>query len=127
MQNKPKCNFYKKAHSLGQTYVCPGLIKPSLGTDICTCVPRNLSALGINGSVLVPLVPLVPHSLCHWVSLHSSAPLVRHIQFLVSLTLCVGSPRYPCYHCYHTGCASGSLCIRVLYYAVKIPLRLEDP
>ena len=31
--------FMEKAHSLGQTYVCPGLIKPSLGTDIGTCVP----------------------------------------------------------------------------------------
>ena len=35
----------EKAHSLGQTYACPGLIKPDLGTDIGTYVPRNLSTL----------------------------------------------------------------------------------
>ena len=32
---------------MGQSYVCLGLIKPSLWTNIETCVPRNLSTLGI--------------------------------------------------------------------------------
>ena len=35
---KPSHIFIKKAHSLGQSYVCLGLIKPSLWTDIGTCV-----------------------------------------------------------------------------------------
>ena len=29
----------EKAHGLGQTYVRPGLIKPSMGTDKGTSVP----------------------------------------------------------------------------------------
>ena len=37
-QKKPSHIFIKKAHSLGQSYVCLGLIKPSLWTNIGTCV-----------------------------------------------------------------------------------------
>ena len=31
IQNKPKWYFHGKAHSSGQTYICPDLIKQSLG------------------------------------------------------------------------------------------------
>ena len=41
-----------------------------------------------------PLVPLVPSSLCQWVSLHPSTLLVPHVESLVPLTLRVGTPRY---------------------------------
>ena len=36
LQNKPNCNFIQKAQSWGQSY-CPGLIKPSLGTNRRMC------------------------------------------------------------------------------------------
>ena len=36
---KPSHIFIKKAHSLGQSYVCLGLIKPNLWTNIGTCLP----------------------------------------------------------------------------------------
>ena len=49
----------------------------------------------------VPLVPLVPRSLCQWVSLHSSTLLVPHVQSLVPLTLFVGTSRYVVDHILH--------------------------
>ena len=60
-----------------------------------------------------PSVPLVPSSLCQWVSLHPSTLLVPHVESLVPLALCVGTPRYPWYR---TMFASESLCTLVFYW-----------
>ena len=64
----------------------------------------------------VALVPLVPSSLCQWVSLHPSTLLVPHVEFLVPLTLCVGTPRYSWYPWYQALCASESLCTPALFW-----------
>ena len=38
-QKSPSDIFIQKAHILRRNYVCLGLIKPSLWTNIGTCVP----------------------------------------------------------------------------------------
>ena len=54
-------HFHSEAYSWGQTYVCFGLIKPSLGTNMWTCIPAFFSCKASFGRFFLTPTPSPKH------------------------------------------------------------------